>query len=59
MYLLGVLQSLYLFKSAGNFWTAGALFFPVGLAFYQGLFFRALGRKRDGGTVEWKGRHVS
>ena len=58
-YLLCVIQTLYLFRHAGNFSPIGAILFPIGLCFYQGLFFRALGRKRDGGTVEWKGRHVS
>jgi len=59
LYLLGVIQSLYLFKSAGNFWIAGALLFPIGLAFYQGVFFRALRRRKEGRAVTWKGRDVT
>lgn len=59
LYLLGVMQSLYLFKSAGNFWAVGALLFPIGLAFYQGVFFRAVRRRKEGGAVQWKGRDVT
>lgn len=59
LYLLGVIQSLYLMKSAGNFSFLSALLFPIGLAFYQAVFFRALRRKKRGGAVQWKGRHVS
>lgn len=59
LYLLGVIQSLYLFKNAGSFWIAGAIFFPIGLAFYQGVFFRALRRRKEGGAVQWKGRDVT
>jgi len=58
-YFLCVFQSWYLFRQAGNFSPLGAILFPIGLCFYQGLFFRALNCKREGGTVEWKGRHVS
>ena len=59
LYFLGVIQSLCLFKNAGNFWIVGALLFPIGLAFYQGTFFRALRRRREGGAVRWKGRDVT
>ncbi|MDF2377455.1 MAG: glycosyltransferase [Verrucomicrobiales bacterium] len=59
LYLLGVIQSLYLLKNAGNFSVFSALFFPVGLAFYQAVFFRALRRRKEGGAVQWKGRNVT
>lgn len=58
-YSLCVVQSWYLFRHAGNFNPLSAILFPIGLCFYQGIFFRALNRKKEGGTVEWKGRHVS
>lgn len=59
LYLLCAIQMLYLLKNAGNFSLAGALFFPVGLAFYQAVFFRALRRRKEGGAVKWKGRDVT
>lgn len=59
LYFLGVIQTLYLIKNAGTFWSLGALLFPVGLFFYQGLFFRALRRRKEGGAVQWKGRDVT
>lgn len=58
LYLLGVLQSWYLFRRVGSFSPLAAIFFPVPLFFYQGLFFQALRRKKKGGTVQWKGRDV-
>jgi len=59
LYGLGVAQSLFLFRRAGGFWFVSALLFPIGLVFYQAVFFRALVRKKSGGTVQWKGRDVS
>ncbi len=59
LYLTAAIQSLYLFKNAGDFWVVGALLFPIGLAFYQAVFFRALRRRKEGGAVQWKGRNVS
>ena len=59
LYLLWVLQCGYLFRAAGRYWLLTALAFPVGLVFYQLVFFQALWRKRKGGTIKWKGRHVS
>ncbi|MEM9016792.1 MAG: hypothetical protein AAGC68_07240 [Verrucomicrobiota bacterium] len=59
LYLLGVFQTLYLIRHAGNFWFIGGLLFPIGLTFYQVLFFRALRGKRKGDTVSWKGRDVA
>lgn len=59
LYLLGVIQCLHVFRSAGNFGFFNALFFPVSLAFYQIVFFRALRRKKAGGKVTWKGRDVA
>ncbi|MCH2065211.1 MAG: glycosyltransferase [Roseibacillus sp.] len=59
LYLLWVFQCAYLFRSAGTYSFLTALLFPVGLLFYQAVFFQALWRKRNGGTVRWKGRHVA
>ena len=59
LYLLWVLQCSYLFRAAGRYWFLTALAFPIGLVFYQFVFFQALRRKRKGGTINWKGRHVS
>lgn len=59
LYGLCVIQTLYLIKHAGSFSIWSALFFPIGLFFYQGLFFRALRRKKAGGQVQWKGRDVT
>lgn len=58
LYLVGFLQTLYVFKHAGNFSFFTALLFPIPLFFYQWLFFRALAMKRSGKKVEWKGREV-
>ena len=59
LYFLGVIQCLHVFRHAGNFGFFNALFFPVSLAFYQTVFFRALRRKKTGGKVSWKGRDVA
>jgi 4,4'-diaponeurosporenoate glycosyltransferase len=59
LYLLGVIQCLHVFRNAGNFGVLNALGFPVPLFFYQFVFFRALRRKKTGGTVRWKGRDVA
>lgn len=59
LYAACAIQCLYLFRHAGTFWPAGALVFPVGLVFYQVLFFGSLLRKRGGGKVLWKGRDVA
>ena len=58
LYLLGVLQSLFVFKHAGNFSFLNALFFPIAQVFYQAVFFRALRRRKSGGQIQWKGRDV-
>lgn len=58
LYGLCVVQTAYLMRSAGSFRLLGAILFPVGLCFYQGLFFRAVRRKKQGGRVQWKGRDV-
>lgn len=55
-YLLGVIQSFYAFRLSGNFSILNALFFPVTLVFYQGLFFNSLIRKKKGIKPKWKGR---
>lgn len=59
LYCLGAAQSAFLFRRAGGFWIVGALLFPVGLFFYQAVFFRALVHKKSGRTAQWKGRDVS
>ncbi len=58
IYALGAIQCLYVFKRAGNFSFLNAFFFPVTLAFYQWVFFQAIRRRRSGGQIKWKGRHV-
>ena len=58
LYLLGVIQCLHVFRHAGNFGILNALLFPVSLAFYQIVFFRALRKKRAGARTRWKGRDV-
>lgn len=59
LYGLGVLQCRHVFRQAGNFRWLNALLFPVALLFYQGVFFRALRRKKTRGKVTWKGRDVA
>ncbi len=59
LYLLWVLQCAYLFRSSGTYSFLTAIVFPVGLLFYQAVFFQALRRKTRGGTIKWKGRHVT
>lgn len=57
-YLLGAIQCLYVFRLAGNFSILNALFFPVTLLFYQGVFFTSLIKKKMGIKPEWKGRQI-
>ncbi len=59
LYALGAGQCLYVFRQVGNFGLLNAALFPVSLAFYQTIFFRALRRKKAGATVQWKGRDVA
>lgn len=59
LYLLGALQCGYVFRRVGNFSWSNAALFPVSLIFYQIVFFRALRRRRAGGTISWKGRDVA
>ena len=58
LYFLGVLQCLFVFKSAGTFGVLNALLFPIALIFYQAVFFQALRRRKKGGQIKWKGRDV-
>jgi len=58
-YSLGAIQCAWLFRQVGNFSLLSALFFPVGLLFYQTIFLRSVLRARRGGTIMWKGRDVS
>lgn len=58
-YCLGVLQAWHVFRHAGAFHFGTALLFPIPLAFYLHVFFRALRRSKQGGTVQWKGRDVA
>ncbi|MEC5127908.1 glycosyltransferase family 2 protein [Verrucomicrobiales bacterium BCK34] len=59
LYLLSALQALVIFKRCGNYSFLTALLFPVPLFFYQAVFFRALGMKKRGTKVTWKGRDVA
>tara|TARA_B100000927_G_scaffold285904_1_gene276604 strand:- start:8528 stop:9628 length:1101 start_codon:yes stop_codon:yes gene_type:complete len=59
LYALWAFQCAYLFRASGRYSILAALAFPVGLLFYQIVFFQAVRRKRHGGTVQWKGRDVS
>ncbi len=59
LYLLGAVQCLHVFRHVGRYSWLNAALFPVALAFYQIVFFRALRRRRAGGTVAWKGRDVA
>jgi len=59
LYVLWALQCVYLFRASGRYSILAALVFPVGLLFYQVVFFQAVRRKKQGGTVQWKGRDVS
>jgi 4,4'-diaponeurosporenoate glycosyltransferase len=58
-YLVVALSLIVLFRKIGRFAWWNALFFPISLFFYQGLFAHALMRKRRGGTTQWKGRNVA
>lgn len=57
-YLLCVVQCLYLFSHVGSYRVLNSILFPIGLCFYQSVFFRSLIRKKKGGQVQWKGRDV-
>jgi hypothetical protein len=57
-YVVVVLQAAYLFRRVGSYWPPAALFFPVLLVFYLFVFARAVGVKKRGGQLQWKGRDV-
>ena len=57
-YVVYVAQCWWAFRLAGRFSFLNALFFPVGLIFYQVLFFTALIERSRGVKTEWKGRDV-
>lgn len=57
-YLIHAGQCLYVFRLAGTFSVWNALFFPVSLLFYQGLFFSSLIAKNRGSAILWKGRAI-
>ena len=59
LYVLWVLQCGYLFRASGRYSILAASAFPLGLTFYQLVFFQAVLRKKKGGTVQWKGRDVA
>ena len=59
IYLFFSLQCFWAFRQVGTFSIWSALFFPVGLLFYQTLFFTALLEKKRGIKTSWKGRDVS
>ena len=50
------LASWRVFRLAGNFSFLTAIFFPIPLLFYQGLFFSSLAAARRGEKESWKGR---
>ncbi|MDQ8191889.1 glycosyltransferase [Roseibacillus persicicus] len=58
-YSIFALQCGWAFRQVGRFSPLSALFFPVGLIFYQALFFTALWEKKRGTQTNWKGRDVS
>lgn len=57
-YLAGVMQCCYAFQIAGSFSLLNALFFPLTLVFYQGIFFYSLAKKTLGIKPNWKGRQI-
>ena len=59
VYILMAVLLAGLFRKIGDFTRSNALLFPLSLLFYQGLFGSSLIRKRQGGTVQWKGRDVA
>jgi 4,4'-diaponeurosporenoate glycosyltransferase len=58
-YVICAIQTLYLIRHAGSYSVLSAILFPIGLIFYQGLFFRALINRNKGGATQWKGRDVA
>lgn len=58
-YTACAIQCIYVFKRTGTYWIMTGLLYPVGLFFYQAVFFAALRRVKRGGTIQWKGRDVS
>ncbi len=57
-YLVVAVPTVFVFRQAGRFSPLSALFFPISLLFYQGLFGVSLMRKRQKTTTQWKGRDV-
>lgn len=58
LYFWCVCQCFWLFRAAGSFGALSALLYPLPLAFYQAVFFRAAARAKKGGATQWKGRDV-
>ena len=57
-YLIFAVQCWISFRQIGSYSLLTALFFPIGLLFYQGLFFTAVLEKKIGIKTNWKGRDV-
>ncbi|MEM7015479.1 MAG: glycosyltransferase [Verrucomicrobiota bacterium] len=57
-YAICVVQTWILFRRVGSFHPLIALFYPIGLVFYQWVFFKAKRRAKTGETILWKGRDV-
>lgn len=58
-YFLGVIQTIYAFRLAGNFSFVNALLFPIALLFYQLLFLASCVKQKCGTQTKWKGRNVN
>ena len=58
VYLLYAIQCHRAFRLAGTYSIANAFYFPLGLLFYQTLFFTAVVGRRLGIKNQWKGRDV-
>lgn len=57
-FLLYAIQCVWAFRLVGRFSVWTALLFPLGLIFYQTLFFTALVERSRGKNTQWKGRNV-
>ncbi len=57
-YLLFASQCAWAFRQVGSFSLLNAFLFPLGLIFYQILFFTSLLEKKLGIQTNWKGRDV-
>jgi len=58
LYLVYAVQAWWMMRRIGSFGPLSALFFPVPLAFFHGVFARSVWLERVRGTVNWRGRQV-